>query len=268
MQTMFVQDSCSASTLHSSTSSSSPPRNPFPHAAKPLLPLQCNVLAASESCLHLPPMQPPDTYESPLHKQFRGVLAQASQGCLFGGQNHPPAPQLQPSQWTSSDFSSPTRPSQRIPYSPPSPSPSKLRGLGFGLDAIGARADMATLSSNNKPGRKGTFQAQSTQKGTNSWQLKQFAEATLGSGSLRKVVKLPQGEDRDEWLAVNGTSLPRGSSHASEPNAARSRGFLQPDQSSIRRHHRVLQPTNLSRNESHRRVRHYTNTPNTPQSSH
>jgi MOB kinase activator 1 len=38
---------------------------------------------------------------------------------------------------------------------------------------------------------------------TNSWQLKQFAEATLGSGSLRKVVRLPEGEDKDEWLAVN-----------------------------------------------------------------
>ncbi|KAI4856291.1 hypothetical protein E4T45_02254, partial [Aureobasidium sp. EXF-8846] len=29
------------------------------------------------------------------------------------------------------------------------------------------------------------------------------AEATLGSGSLRKVVRLPEGEDKDEWLAVN-----------------------------------------------------------------
>ncbi|KAJ5243375.1 uncharacterized protein N7469_001702 [Penicillium citrinum] len=30
-----------------------------------------------------------------------------------------------------------------------------------------------------------------------------FAEATLGSGSLRKAVKLPEGEDLNEWLAVN-----------------------------------------------------------------
>jgi MOB kinase activator 1 len=36
--------------------------------------------------------------------------------------------------------------------------------------------------------------------------LRQFAEATLGSGSLRKAVKLPEGEDLNEWLAVNGES--------------------------------------------------------------
>jgi MOB kinase activator 1 len=36
--------------------------------------------------------------------------------------------------------------------------------------------------------------------------LKQYAEATLGSGSLRKAVKLPEGEDKDEWLAVNSKS--------------------------------------------------------------
>lgn len=41
-------------------------------------------------------------------------------------------------------------------------------------------------------------------KGTSSFQLRQFAEATLGSGSLRKAVKLPEGEDLNEWLAVNG----------------------------------------------------------------
>jgi len=34
--------------------------------------------------------------------------------------------------------------------------------------------------------------------------LKQFAEATLGSGSLKKAVLLPEGEDINEWLAVNG----------------------------------------------------------------
>jgi MOB kinase activator 1 len=35
--------------------------------------------------------------------------------------------------------------------------------------------------------------------------LRQFAEATLGSGSLKKAVKLPEGEDLNEWLAVNST---------------------------------------------------------------
>lgn len=47
------------------------------------------------------------------------------------------------------------------------------------------------------------FKPQKAGKGTTNWQLKQFAEATLGSGSLKKAVKLPEGEDKDEWLAVN-----------------------------------------------------------------
>ncbi|KAF2752860.1 hypothetical protein EJ05DRAFT_480878 [Pseudovirgaria hyperparasitica] len=47
------------------------------------------------------------------------------------------------------------------------------------------------------------FKPNKSGRGTSSWQLKQFAEATLGSGSLRKAVKLPEGEDFNEWLAVN-----------------------------------------------------------------
>lgn len=34
-------------------------------------------------------------------------------------------------------------------------------------------------------------------------QLKRYAEATLGSGNLRVAVVLPEGEDLNEWLAVN-----------------------------------------------------------------
>ena len=51
---------------------------------------------------------------------------------------------------------------------------------------------------------RGQFKPQRATKGTTSYQLRQFAEATLGSGSLRKAVKLPEGEDLNEWLAVNG----------------------------------------------------------------
>ena len=40
-------------------------------------------------------------------------------------------------------------------------------------------------------------------RGATNYQLRQYAEATLGGGSLRKVVKLPEGEDENEWLAVN-----------------------------------------------------------------
>ncbi len=51
---------------------------------------------------------------------------------------------------------------------------------------------------------RGPFRPRNSNKGTTSYQLRQFAEATLGSGSLRKAVKLPEGEDLNEWLAVNG----------------------------------------------------------------
>jgi MOB kinase activator 1 len=37
--------------------------------------------------------------------------------------------------------------------------------------------------------------------------LKRYAEATLGSGNLRQAVVLPEGEDLDEWLAVNSEYL-------------------------------------------------------------
>jgi MOB kinase activator 1 len=35
--------------------------------------------------------------------------------------------------------------------------------------------------------------------------LKKYAEATLGSGNLKQAVQLPEGEDLNEWLAVNST---------------------------------------------------------------
>ncbi|WEW57170.1 Mitotic exit network component [Emydomyces testavorans] len=50
---------------------------------------------------------------------------------------------------------------------------------------------------------RGPFRPRTANKGTTNYQLRQFAEATLGSGSLRKAVKLPEGEDLNEWLAVN-----------------------------------------------------------------
>ncbi|KAF2724026.1 hypothetical protein K431DRAFT_282292 [Polychaeton citri CBS 116435] len=61
---------------------------------------------------------------------------------------------------------------------------------------------MQTINSNAARNRT-AFQPQKRSKGQSSWQLKQFAEATLGNGSLKKVVQLPEGEDRDEWLAIN-----------------------------------------------------------------
>jgi hypothetical protein len=99
---------------------------------------------------------------------------------------------------------------------------------------------------------KNQFRPRNATKGTTSYQLRQYAEATLGGGSLRKIVKLPEGEDENEWLAVNSkkfncrrecTSLPQFSG-----------GLLQSYQPSLRIDHRILLPTIMSRDEGHRRV--------------
>lgn len=66
----------------------------------------------------------------------------------------------------------------------------------------GLLADFGVHSSNART--RGQFKPRNANKGTNSYHLRQFAEATLGSGSLRKAVRLPAGEDLSEWLAVNG----------------------------------------------------------------
>jgi MOB kinase activator 1 len=68
---------------------------------------------------------------------------------------------------------------------------------------FGSTSLLSSLFSSN-PRTRAPFKPQKGNRGTHSWQLKQYAEATLGSGSLRKAVKLPEGEDKDEWLAVNG----------------------------------------------------------------
>lgn len=35
------------------------------------------------------------------------------------------------------------------------------------------------------------------------YHLKQIAQMTLGSGNMNLAVELPNGEDMNEWLAVN-----------------------------------------------------------------
>ena len=90
---------------------------------------------------------------------------------------------------------SPTAPA----YSPSSRAAQLLRD---GL-TNSPKSDSGSPSSNART--RGQFKPQRANKGTTSYQLRQFAEATLGSGSLRKAVKLPEGEDLNEWLAVNGT---------------------------------------------------------------
>lgn len=104
-------------------------------------------------------------------------------------------------------------------------------------------------SSNNRAGRTGNggtsaFRAKEGKRGTSSWQLKQFAEATLGSGSLRKAVQLPEGEDLGEWLAVNGISAYNPWIFQPERGAnwfvTHSCRFLQPDQPYLRLDNGVL----------------------------
>jgi MOB kinase activator 1 len=56
---------------------------------------------------------------------------------------------------------------------------------------------------NSNQRTRNQFRPRNANKGTTSYQLRQYAEATLGGGSLRKIVKLPDGEDENEWLAVN-----------------------------------------------------------------
>jgi len=46
------------------------------------------------------------------------------------------------------------------------------------------------------------------QEGSKASQLKRYATAVLGSGNIKQAVILPEGEDLNEWLAVNSTLPP------------------------------------------------------------
>ena len=86
---------------------------------------------------------------------------------------------------------------------------------------------------------RGQFKPRNVNKGTSSYQLRQFAEATLGSGSLRKAVKLPDGEDLNEWLAVNGRCFTIGQLSEADPNIF-SGGLLQPNKPPVRLYNGIL----------------------------
>lgn len=43
--------------------------------------------------------------------------------------------------------------------------------------------------------------------GSKGQQLKRHIEATLGAGNVKEAVRLPPGEDLNEWLAVNTTQV-------------------------------------------------------------
>lgn len=84
-----------------------------------------------------------------------------------------------------------------LPIEPPSYLSAAVRAL---------KGTIPILTPPSNARTKGPFKPRSS-RGTTSYQLRKFAEETLGSGSLRKAVKLPEGEDVNEWLAVNGTSF-------------------------------------------------------------
>ncbi|EDK99076.1 MOB1, Mps One Binder kinase activator-like 1B (yeast), isoform CRA_a, partial [Mus musculus] len=46
-------------------------------------------------------------------------------------------------------------------------------------------------------------------EGSHQYELLKHAEATLGSGNLRQAVMLPEGEDLNEWIAVNSVPFPK-----------------------------------------------------------
>lgn len=79
--------------------------------------------------------------------------------------------------------------------------------------------------------------------GANASQLRQYAEATLGGGSLKKIVKLPEGEDENEWLAVNSKRVCILGALVANGNSG---GFLQPHQPSLWIDHRILLSAILS----------------------
>lgn len=72
-----------------------------------------------------------------------------------------------------------------------------------GLDASDPEDTGLQLDDSNNNRRNQFRPRPGGKQGTNSYQLRQYAEATLGGGSLRKIVKLPEGEDENEWFAVN-----------------------------------------------------------------
>jgi len=51
--------------------------------------------------------------------------------------------------------------------------------------------------------KKKTFKQHKAQRNHHSLKLSETAKSTLGSGNMRAAVVLPQGEDLNEWLAVN-----------------------------------------------------------------
>lgn len=139
---------------------------PYNQSPRPLPALHSNILAESESCSSMQyPSSPEAAYTSPLQRHIQETYFYDSKH----GTSNIPVPV---------HVGNRTHDVHRGHQHP---------GLGNGLGDIGRKADLLTFNSNaNARTRNQAFQPQKRAKGTNSWQLKQFAEATLGSGSLRR----------------------------------------------------------------------------------
>lgn len=130
-----------------------------------------------------------------------------------------------------------------LPIEPPSYLSTAVRAL---------KGTIPILTPPSNARTKGPFKPRSS-RGTTSYQLRKFAEETLGSGSLRKAVKLPEGEDVNEWLAVNGILFTFCvAEDAMGLIGVISGRLLQSDQSAIWLYYRVLLAAVMSRDESYR----------------
>lgn len=118
---------------------------------------------------------------------------------------------------------------------------------------VAEEGDIDLQSDHSSNNRRSQFRPRPGGKaGATSYQLRQYAEATLGGGSLRKIVKLPEGEDENEWFAVNSTPQIIGIGVINFSDANRSGGLLQSDQSALRSHYRILLASVVSRDEGYR----------------
>ncbi|XP_048799464.1 MOB kinase activator 1B [Lagopus muta] len=78
------------------------------------------------------------------------------------------------------------------PRAAPSPSSSRSRSPAVAMSFLfGSRSSKTFKPKKNIP------------EGSHQYELLKHAEATLGSGNLRMAVMLPEGEDLNEWVAVN-----------------------------------------------------------------
>lgn len=191
------------------------------------------------------PSTPPTQFLTPPRPLDPVFTAVESESCIHLSSSSSP---LSPDRFV--PRSSPLQRMFRSVFQPSSPSLSSLLGLSTSSRPTEDHVDTLKPATHNLPSNNRTrspFKPQKAGRGTSSWQLKEFAEATLGSGSLRKAVKLPEGEDENEWLAVNGTQF--NLENRNGAHAFSSRGFLQSNQSPLWSNHRVLLAPKLSRDE-------------------